>query len=448
MAGRWDGTALALRSLQKPVLEPAKNERQIAMSEEKKRARGQGRIYERKGSAFLWCAYYLRGKQYRESTGTADPKKAEKYLDRKIREVGADLIGAKRFVGPQQERIKVSCGRTDWNEPTREACGCLCCSLYEYYRSNRTNSPQFEAHLKHICKHFEGWRALELDTEHVETFKREREERGAAPATINRSTQLLKQAYKLAVERKKLSFIPVITRLPESGNVRKGFFSEAEFRAVARHLPEYLKDFATFAYHSGMRRGEIASLLWEDVDGDVIRLRAENAKNGIARSVPIEGELSEVIERRRIARQVKKEDAPVKVSAWIFHHDGNPIVDIRKSWATACCMAGCGKLVCPKCNGNVDADYKCAKCSAEWTRDDLKYIGKLFHDLRRTAVRDMVRAGVPETVAMSISGHRTRSVFDRYNITDERDQREALKATQSYRASQRNKVATMPGGVN
>ena len=70
--------------------------------------RGNGRIFQRKGSAFLWCAYYLRGKEYRESTGETDPNKAEKFLKRRLKEVGADQIGAKAFVGPQQERIKFS----------------------------------------------------------------------------------------------------------------------------------------------------------------------------------------------------------------------------------------------------------------------------------------------------------------------------------------------------
>ena len=72
--------------------------------------RGQGRIFQRNGSSALWCAYYLRGKEFRESTGTADQDKAEKFLKRRLREVGADVIGAKQFVGPQSDRINVSCG--------------------------------------------------------------------------------------------------------------------------------------------------------------------------------------------------------------------------------------------------------------------------------------------------------------------------------------------------
>ena len=70
-------------------------------------ARGEGRIFSRKGSVYWWCAYFLRGKEYRESTGKTDTKEAEKFLKRRLKEVGADQIGKATFIGPQQERIKV-----------------------------------------------------------------------------------------------------------------------------------------------------------------------------------------------------------------------------------------------------------------------------------------------------------------------------------------------------
>jgi integrase len=381
--------------------------------------RGDGRIFQRRGSTFLWCAYYLRGKEYRESTGETDEKKAGKYLKRRLKEVGADQIGAKSFIGPQQERLTVSE---------------LLDALKADYGIREIDTPQFRSHLKHVRDHFGSMRAMDVTAEQVDRFIQERLEK-YAPATINRSTQLLSQAYALAVERKRLASAPVIRHLSEAGNVRQGFFTDAEFRAVVEGLPEYLKDFASFAYYTGMRKGEVASLRWEDVEGDVISLRAENAKNGEARSVPLEGELAELIERRRTARRVKKGQA-VMLAAWVFHRDGEAVGDFRKAWATACVIAGIGKLLCPVCDSPTDAERKCGKCSKTWQRDQLKYTGRCFHDFRRTAVRDMVRAGVPETVAMSISGHKTRSMFDRYNITNERDRREALRQTQEYRQQQ------------
>jgi integrase len=389
----------------------------------------------------LWCAYYLRGKEYRESTGEIDPNKAEKYLKRRLKEVGADQIGAKPFVGPQQERLKISCGITAEDQRKPE-CDCLCCALDRDYRLRLKASPENLSNLKRVRSDFALLRATGLTAEQVDRYIEQRQAEGAAPASINRAMQLLGQAYKLAIKQRRLTSAPYIRHLSEAGNVRQGFFSEAEFRAVVDNLPDYLKDFARFAYCTGMRKGEIASLRWEDAEGDVIRLRAENAKNGKARSVAVEGELAELMERRRAARQVKRDNSPVMLSAQLFHRNGERVGDFRKAWATASCMAGLGKLVCPKCDGAVDTDYKCTPCSREWTRDELKYVGRIFHDFRRTAVRDMVRAGVPETVAMSIFGHKTRSMFDRYNISNERDQREALRATQIYRQAQ---AAQQPG---
>ena len=409
--------------------------------------RGDGRIFRRHDSAFYWCAYYLRGKQYRESTGETEPKKAANYLKRRLREVSADVIGAKPFVGPQAERIKVSCGVSAVLQRQAD-CDCLCCALERDYTLRGKAGVKNLSNLKRVRADFAWYKASALTADQVDHYINERLKAGSAPASVNRVTQLLGQAFGLAIRQKRLTSAPYIRHLSEAGNVRQGFFSEADFNRLLPHLPSYLEDFVRFAYLTGMRKGEIASLCWDDADGDTIRLRAENAKNGEARTIPIEGDLIALMERRRTARQVRKEGSPTLLAGHLFHRDGEPIGDFRKAWATACVMAGLGRMVCPKCDGSVDAGYKCEACREEWAREDLKYVGRIFHDFRRTAVRDMVRAGVPETVAMSISGHKTRSMFDRYNIHDERDQREALRATQAYRqqqaASQREKLASMP----
>ena len=373
-------------------------------------ARGEGRIFSRKGSVYWWCAYFLRGKEYRESTGKTDTKEAEKFLKRRLKEVGADQIGKATFIGPQQERIKV---------------GKLLDALEADYQLREKDSPQFRTHLKHIRSYFGLWRAMEVTAEAVDRYIAERQEAGCAPATINRSTQLLAQAFKLAITRKHLASAPQIRHLSEKGNARQGFFADAEFRALIVNLPDYLRDFVRFGYLTGWRRGEIASLRWEDVEGDVIRLRAENAKNDEPRSVTLTGELGEIVKRRKAERQVKTKSGVV-LAAFIFHRGGRPVGDFRKAWATACVAANLGRFVCDCCNQTVSG-HRCDDC-----RREARYTGRIFHDLRRTAVRNMVRAGVPERVAMTISGHRTRSVFDRYNIVNEADLRDAMQRVQDH----------------
>jgi len=407
--------------------------------------RGDGTIYSREGTTILWCKYYLRGKAFREPTGHSDHEKAKKFLRDRLREVGADLIGARPFVGPAAERIKVSC------YVPAEECDCLCCALERDLELRGKASVQNLSNLKRVRQDFGAMAAVAVSEDATDTYIARRLKDGAAPASINRCTQLLGQAFKLAIRRRRLQMAPYIRHLSEKGNVRQGFFAYAEFKRVVEHLPDHLRDFARFAYITGMRRGEIASLTWTDVDDGDLRLRAEDAKNGESRGLPLEEELAEVIERRRAARLVKKAGGVIMTAQTVFHRDGLPILEFRKSWKTAACMAGVGTLVCRKCKGAVDADYKCAKCKKTWKRDDLKYVGRLFHDFRRSAVRDMVRAGTPESVAMKISGHKTQSMFTRYNIASDADMRQALKATREYREAQAEKVTAMPkrsAGVN
>jgi integrase len=135
------------------------------------------------------------------------------------------------------------------------------------------------------------------------------------------------------------------------------------------------------------------------------------AKNGEARLIPLEGELEELIARRRVARQVEV-DGVLMIASLIFHRAGRPISDFRKAWARACKKAG--------------------------------VVRRLFHDLRRSACRNMLNAGVPQSIAMKVSGHKTDSMFRRYAIVAESDLRTALRRTQEYLKTAQENVIAMP----
>jgi integrase len=185
-----------------------------------------------------------------------------------------------------------------------------------------------------------------------------------------------------------------VPRLPQH-NARQGFFERGEIDAVLQHLTDPdVRDFVEWFRWTGMRPGEIRSLTWADVDRETwtLRLHASAAKTGRGRVIALEGDLRAIIDRRWRAQAIN--------CPRIFHRAGQPMGEFRKAWKTACQAAGVGE--------------------------------KLLYDLRRTAVRNMVRAGVDPAVAMKISGHRTRAVFDRYNIIDERDLRDAIVKTAAY----------------
>ncbi len=240
------------------------------------------------------------------------------------------------------------------------------------------------------------------------------------PASVNRQTGLLAQALRLAYRRGTLTSVIAVRRLPER-NARQGFLERADLDQVVAALPDYVQDLVRFAYLTAWRRGELVSLRWSDVDrtGGVVRLRPEHSKNGRGRTVAIEGDLCEIIERRWQARQLKGPEGRVRVAELVFHRDGRPIGAFRKAWAAACITAG----LCRVASVNADGTERTIPTP-------------LFHDLRRRGVRNMIRAGVPERVAMEISGHRTRTIFDRYNIVSEADLRTAMQRTSEYVSAQ------------
>lgn len=355
--------------------------------------RGDGRIFKR-GERW-WVAFYVDGREQRESAKTSDEAAANKYLRNKLKEVHAHELDASKPFITQRARKRTVSDLTD--------------ALRADFEIRGKWNPQVRTNIEHVRSTFGHIRATALTADHVDDYIQTRLSNGAAKASINRVTQLLKQAYGLAELP-----APRVRRLDETDNVRRGFFTEVEVRRVVASLPGELADFTLFAWLTGMRKGEIASLRWEDFDGDCVRLRAEDAKNGTARLVPLEGELVELIGRRKTAKQFKAGEVPMS-SALIFHRRGKPICEFRKSWSTACRLAG---------------------------------VRRLFHDLRRSACRNMVAAGVAQVTAMQLSGHKTDSMFRRYAIVAENDMRAALRMTQNHLATVRKDLMATPATVN
>lgn len=284
--------------------------------------RGDGGLFLR-GSTW-WVQFYVDGKKQRESAKTADPEKAEKYLRGRLKEVHAHELDASKVFVTRRDKLRTIAELMD--------------ALKIDFTIRGKDSSQNLSNIARARADFGITRAASLTGEDVDRYIENRLRDGAAVASVNRTTQLVRQAYKLAGLP-----APRIRRLSEKGNERQGFFSEGEIRGVIANLPADLGDFTLFGWLTGMRKGEIASLAWEDVAGGVIRLRAENAKNGEARMIPLESELEELIERRRAAREVEIDKVPT-IASLIFHRAGRPIGDIRKAWARASKKAGVRKL--------------------------------------------------------------------------------------------------------
>jgi len=357
--------------------------------------RGNGNVYLR-GNTY-WMVYWLRGERFRESTETSDEQQARKMLRNKMKLIHADQVGARVFQTPKSDKLTIH--------------GLLEALKADYVLRGK-DSGQNLSHLKRADEDFGSLLAVALTPERVDSYVQDRIAAKNRPAAINRTLQFIRQSFTLAIRHNRIVRAPYIRRLSEKGNERRGFTDEATFRKIRDSLPVYLRDFATFAFCTGMRFGEIRSLKWANVHGDEIELEALDAKTDEARIVPMVGaDLEGVLRNRKEARKVKRDDGTTFPAPLVFHHNGNPVVDIRKAWHTACRKAGVPHL--------------------------------LFHDLRRSAVKNMDEAGISRDVAMSVSGHKTQSMFSRYNITTTKRARQALEQVQVYREATVGKVVSI-----
>lgn len=338
------------------------------------------------------------GRIVRESTRSPQFKHAENLLKRRIMEIADN-----RFPGPKAHRVRI---------------GELLDQLLVDYKVNGKALKDFADPIVrcHLRPYFGRMRAVGLTTPIVHEYMLKRRRQGAAKATVNRECALLRRAFNLGRRQTppKVVFVPFIPRLKEE-NVRKGFLEHSQFLALRKQLPDEIKPILTFAYFTGCRRGEILSLRWSQVDlvRRLVRLEPGTTKNDEPRTLPLVPELFKVLSTQKAIR-----NAECPTSPWVFFRKGKPIRSFQGAWERAC-----------KAAGLVDENGKPVP---------------IFHDLRRTGIRNLVRAGVPERVAMAISGHKSRSVFDRYNIVSEADLQEAAVRLDGY-IGQVAKVDSMDG---
>lgn len=343
-----------------------------------------------------WVRYYRNGRRYEETSGS-DKKGA-----------AIDLLKIREGDGAHGLPVTPKIGRLRFEDAVADV-------VTDYKINGKRSLEDVQRRIdKHLTPYFGGRRMVAITTTDIRAFVAERQAAKASNAGINRELAIIKRAFRLAVQAGKLLHVPHVPMLHED-NVRTGFFERDQFEAVREALPAELRGVVTFAYYCGWRiPSEVLSLCWPQVDRDAktVRLEPGQSKNAEGRTLPYSllGELADVIEDQWQAHE--RLTAQDRLCPYVFHRDGQPIKSFRGAWLAACEVAECP--------------------------------GKLLHDFRRTAVRNLVRAGVSEKTAMQITGHKTRSVFDRYDIVNEADLRAAigkLAGTEKGQSAKSSRVA-------
>ena len=368
-----------------------------------------GRTYQRTGRAgellpMLWLDYYnAAGERCRESSGTTSRKEAERLL--------------KEREGRVARGERVVSRKVTW-DGLRDA-------LLDHYKSTgERNVDEAMCRIKHLDRHFAGVKADQIDGPAISRYivARLGEERvSTVPglrkkpqvSTVNREVALLMRALRLGAEHGKLGRVPVVHLADESKRARTGFLEQEQFDRIAAHLPADVRVICSLLYDGAHRLREITHLRRDQIDLAAGCIRLRQPKTGALVTVYLTPEtldllrahLDRVRELEKSLGRVLPMAFPILPETGISRRlVGTQRDSFVRAWETATTAAG--------------------------------FPGKLVHDCRRSAIRNMIRAGVHEKTVMSISGHTTRSTFDRYNITSETDlQDAAVKLAQARQAA-------------
>jgi len=290
----------------------------------------------------------------------------------------------------------------------------------EYNFNNRQSIDELERRIdKHLTPYFSGRKMSSITAVDIRAYTAHRKEQGVqtakgerirdvSNAEINRELATLKRMFRLALQAEKIARSPHIPMLEER-NTRKGFFELEQLAAVLRHLPVALRPVIEFAYITGWRiPSEVLTLQWHQVNfgAGEVRLEPEATKNREGRVFPMTDDLRALLKTQDEERERLKKAGTIVANVFFRMvakgrrgpKSARAIAAFTKARKAACIAAGCP--------------------------------GRIPHDLRRTAIRNMVRRGIPDAVAMKLAGHKTRSVFDRYTWSataiSERPQRSSM----------------------
>jgi integrase len=377
------------------------------------RPRGGGRIFQPtyrdasgawRRSNVWWCGYRVPGRPKEGKERGGNKAEATAKLKQRLGEIG----------------------QGDWLPPAADRT--TLAQVLDLIRTRRALDGRpvdhLDVHERRLTRYFgPEARVTTLTPDRLDGYAAARKAEGAANATINRELACLRRGLRLALRAGLIRRVPVFTLLREA-NLRQGFFEAAELARVLAALPAALRPVVLFASLTGWRKAECLALRWAALDrqAGVIRLEPGTTKNEDGRVFPysrLPALVALIDEQHERTRALERAEG--RVIPWVFHRAGRPIRGFRRAWLAATRAAG------------ID--------------------GRLFHDLRRTAVRNLERAGVPRSVAMKLTGHKTESVYRRYAIAAERDLAEgvaklaALPAASATVAGQvvpldRDKIAT------
>lgn len=344
-----------------------------------KRPRGTGSLYRRE--SIWWVKYHRNGKSYRESSKSTDRVVAEKLLRSRLGEIADD-----RFAGIAPGKVTV---------------GNLIDLVVEDYRitGKRSLADVEWRSNKHLHPRFAKMKAAQFGTMQVKRYIGERRREEASDASINRELAIIRRGFSIATQADPplLTYAPHILKLDED-NARQGFIEHDQYVAIRNGLPAHLKCLLVVGFHVGNRIGELRKIEWSQVDlkAKEIRLYKKQAKGKKARTLPIYGDMVPWLEMQRETHLSGKwSTCPL-----VFHYLGRKIGSHIKGWSAACKNAGVPDIH--------------------------------FHDLRRSAIRNMERAGIPRSIAMQISGHKTESIYRRYDIVNPRDLKNAAVTMEAY----------------